>query len=337
MLEESKFSNTFAHYKMLKLFGVCLNLEFFIFPDQTGTATSSPLDLAASPIFTVCWSLKREGYADSTIEATNKRLKNLSRHVNLKDPEQVKTYIASRPCSNGFKESLAEAYDHYVKFQGLTWSKPFFQRYDKQPKIPSEQRVEMLIAYANLRMALVLSLMRDLGTRPIELTWLKLKDFDLETGVVNITTAKFGVGRTLKVKSATLAMLKMYVVKKNTGLNDRVFPVKSNALSESYRKLRNNLAVKLQDPTFKSIRLYDFRHFRASKEYHRTKDLLYVKAFLGHTDLRSTLKYIQLVNFGDDGYFCKVAKTVAEASELIEAGFDYVMEIDGLRLFRKPK
>jgi len=28
--------------EFLKLFGVCLNLEFFIFPDQTGTATSSP-------------------------------------------------------------------------------------------------------------------------------------------------------------------------------------------------------------------------------------------------------------------------------------------------------
>ena len=179
--------------------------------------------------------------------------------------------------------------------------------------------------------------MRDLGTRPIELTWLKLKDFDLETGVVNITTAKFGVGRTLKVKSNTLAMLKVWVNKNKTGLNDKVFPVKACTLSESYRKLRNSLSVTLQDPAFKSIRLYDFRHFRASKEYHRTKDLLYVKQYLGHSDLRSTLKYIQLVDFGEEAYFCKAAKNVAEASALIEAGFSFVCDMDGVKLFRKSK
>ena len=55
---------------------------------------------------------------------------------------------------------------------------------------------------------------RDLGIRLIELTWLKLKDVDLETGIVNITTAKFGVGRTLKLKSTTLAMLRRYVQKR---------------------------------------------------------------------------------------------------------------------------
>ena len=53
--------------------GVC---QYFILhlPDQTGTATSSPADKTSSPIFTVCWELKRNGYAESTIEATGKRL-----------------------------------------------------------------------------------------------------------------------------------------------------------------------------------------------------------------------------------------------------------------------
>ena len=257
--------------------------------------------------------------------------------MNLEEPEQVKSYIASKECGNGFKESLAEAYDLYVRFRGLAWNKPFYERYDKRPKIPSEQRIEMLIAHANKRLALILSIIRDLGTRPIELTWLKLKDVDLETGIVNITTAKFGVGRTLKLKSTTLAMLKMHVQNKKIGLNDLIFPVKSNAISESYRKLRNNLANKLQDSAFKSIRLYDFRHYRASLEYHRTKDLLYVKSYLGHKDLRSTLKYIQLIDFGNDEYHCKATKNLQEATTLIESGFEYVTEMDGIKIFRKRK
>ena len=67
------------------------------------------------------------------------------------------------------------------------------------------------------------------------------------------------------------------------------------------------------------------------------KDLIYVKQFLGHTDLRSTLKYIQLVNFGDDGFICKVAKSIEETAGLIECGFEFVCDMVGVKLFRKAK
>ena len=36
-------------------------------------------------------------------------------------------------------------------------------------------------------------------------------------------------------------------------------------------------------------------------------------------------------------HVCKVAKTVEEAKQLLEKGFDYVTEIDGMKLFRKRK
>ena len=88
---------------------------------------------------------------------------------------------------------------------------------------------------------------------------------------------------------------------------------------------------------FKSIRLRDFRHYRSSKEYHWIKDLLYVKSFLGNSDLRRALKYIQLVDFGEDGYSFKVAKNVVEAADLIEAGFQFVCDVAGVKLFKKAK
>ena len=93
----------------------------------------------------------------------------------------------------------------------------------------------------------------------------------------------------------------------------------------------------MKDPTFKTIRLYDFRHFTATMIYYKTKDLLYVKSFLGHKDLRTTLRYVQLVDFQSEEYTCKIAKTVKEATELIEAGFEYVCMIDSCKLFRKRK
>ncbi len=75
--------------------------------------------------------------------------------------------------------------------------------------------------------------------------------------------------------------------------------------------------------------------------YHETKDILHVMAFLGHRKIDNTMKYVQLEQalFQDlnDEFVCKVAKNIEEASILIEAGFEYVTEIDGCKLFKKRK
>ena len=306
---------------------------------QTGTATSSPYENTASPnIINVMLWMKKEAYEETTMEYTAKRLKHLKRNCLLADPESVKLFIANEKCSNGFKESLVEAYDIFMRSIGQTWNKPFYSRYDKLPKIPTEEKLNMLISNARTRMALFLSMSKDLGSRPIELTWLKVTDINLESGAVSITGAKHTVGRNGKLKHNTVEMLKAYIKKKGLNQDNRIFPTKSENISECYRKLRKDLAKKLQDPTIRQMRLYDFRHFKATMEYHKTKDLLHVKALLGHKDLRTTLRYTQLLEaMPNDEYHCKTAKDVEEALSLIENGFEYVTETEGYRLFRKRK
>jgi integrase/recombinase XerD len=281
--------------------------------------------------------MKKEAYAESTINAVRKRLQQLAKNCLLDQPELVKGFVAEKECSNAFKETLVEAYDLYCRANSIAWSKPFYDRYDKLPKIPSEEKLNMIIARSSKKFALILSMMKDLGTRPIEITWLRVKDVDLENGVVTITSAKHCVGRTLRLKSQTLLMLKAYVLQKKLEQKDRLFPVDSGSISEGYRRFRNKLADNLGDMSLKSIRLYDFRHFKATMEYHRTKDLLHVKRLLGHKDLRTTLRYTQLIEIEGDEYHSATATTVEEAKKLIEQGFEYVTEIDGVKLFRKRK
>jgi hypothetical protein len=43
-----------------------------------------------------------------------------------------------------------------------------------------------------------------------------------------------------------------------------------------------------------------------------------------------------LGNYSED-YSCKIARTVEEAMRLVEQGFEYVTEMDSLKLFRKRK
>ena len=72
-------------------------------------------------------------------------------------------------------------------------------------------------------------------------------------------------------------------------------------------------------------------------EYHKTEDILHVMELLGHRDIKTTLIYTQLVNFESDEYHSAVAKTIEEARKLIEAGFEYVCDVDGVKLFRKRR
>ena len=279
--------------------------------------------------------MKKNAYEETTIKQTAKRLKHLIKNCNTEDPEKVKIYVANKDCSNAYKECLIETYDIYLRSQSQRWDKPFYERYDKKRKAPKEQLVDFIINHARPSMKLKLKMSKNLGTRPIELTWFRVGDFDLTTGITSITGAKHTIGRNGKLKPNTLEMLKQYINRKHLTANDRLFPTVSENISEAYRRLRNRLAEKLQDPTFKTIRLYDYRHFKASMEYHKTKDLLFIKQLLGHKDLRTTLRYTQLLeNLGNDEYHCKTAKTINEATQLIENGFEYVTEIDGTKLFK---
>jgi hypothetical protein len=47
--------------------------------------------------------------------------------------------------------------------------------------------------------------------------------------------------------------------------------------------------------------------------------------------------YAELVTFKNDEFHSATAKTVQEAQKLIEAGFEYVTEFEGARIFRKRK
>ncbi len=116
----------------------------YLHKGRSGTASSSPHENTASPnIINVMLWMKKEAYEDSTIKGTIKRLKHLKRNCLLADPESVKVFVANKQCTNGYKESLIEAYDLFMRSIGQQWQKPFYKRYDKLPKIPTEEKCIM--------------------------------------------------------------------------------------------------------------------------------------------------------------------------------------------------
>jgi integrase len=281
--------------------------------------------------------MKKNAYSEYTIEFTRKALQFLAKNSNLNNPDSVKTFIANHEVSNHYKRNLCIAYNKYVKHHKLEWNIPRYKQPSKMPNIPSTDKLKMLISKARRNLAVKLKISMETGLRPTELMSLKVKDINLDTKTIYPTSAKNGNPRTLKITTETAQMLKIHIVKHNLNLTNKIFKGKAKNYGQQFRQMRNNLATKLQDPTIRNIRLYDLRHYYATRLYAKTRDILFVQQQMGHRQLRTTLIYVQLLNLNDDEWTCKTASNVTQATELIENGFQYITEIDGLKLFRKRK
>jgi len=106
----------------------------------------------------------------------------------------------------------------------------------------------------------------------------------------------------------------------------------------NFNAQRKRSAKKLGNPKLLKILFHTFRHWKATMEYHRTKDILYVMKLLGHRNIANTLIYTQLVEFEEDDKYCTpIAGNIEDARKLVKAGFEYVCNHNETMLFRKRK
>jgi len=180
-------------------------------------------------------------------------------------------------------------------------------------------------------MAAFLQLLKETGMRCGEAGQLKWIDIDLVNRSVRITPEKGGNPRNLKLSSRIVEMLNE--MPKET---ISVFTHSTDVWIRNFARQRKRLAFKTKNSRLNQITFHTFRHWKATMEYHKTKDILHVKD-LGHKSLNSTMLYTQLINFKDDDYTARVAHSEVEACKLIEAGFEFVCDFNGNKLFRKLK
>lgn len=296
-------------------------------------ATLLPLDIKGK-LVEFAWWLKKQGYKDSTITSKVKLLKILvQRGGKLGDPESVKEVIAKQNWSEGRKENAVDAFTSYLTFAGGEWDPPSYRRVDKLPFIPTEQELDALIAGCGPKMACFLQLLKETGMRAGEAWNLKWTDLDFEAGAVRVTPEKGSAPRLLRISAKCLSMLQA-LPRKGT-LVFGGYPIRGFA--RGFQRTRKLLAKKLGNLRLLQISFHTFRHWKATVEYTKTKDILHVMKLLGHKNIKNTLIYTQLIDFKEDEWVCKAAENVEEARHLIEAGFEYVDTIDGAHLYRKRK
>jgi len=281
--------------------------------------------------------LQKQGYAEQTIKAWTVWLKGLVRlGANLWDPETVKEILGKQQkWSSSYKMLLMYAYESFLKMENMTWTRPTYTQNENLPFIPTEQELDQLISAASKTIGTFLQGLKDTGADPGELAKLKWIDINKETKTVKITPVKGHDPRIVKVSQQFIDRLSKLPKK-----SELVFP-NINSLSDRFFAQRKHIAYKLNNPRLLKISFRTFRHWKGTMEYHRTKDILYVKKILGHKTIQNTLKYIDLeanlFGISDEQFITKIATTPEEACKLIEVGFEKHDEFDGIHIYRKRK
>ena len=254
------------------------------------------------------------------------------RKANLNEPESIKQCIAEQKCwSIRTKEIAVETIDCFFRMTGKTWERPIYRPVRKLPYIPSEAELTSLISGCNKKTSCFLQLLKETGMRCGEAFMLEWSDFDFETKTVSITPEKQSEPRKLRVSNQLIAMLDK--LPKQT----KPFECSPRHFARTFRSQRKKLANKLSNNRLLKIHFHTLRHWKATNEYAKTKNIVHVQQMLGHKSILNTQLYIQLVNFDSDDFNSAVAKNIEEAQKLIETGFEFVCDFEGKKLFRKLK
>ncbi len=286
------------------------------------------------------WHLKKQGRSLNTIKTYNSLLmKLLFLNADLGDSESVKEVLTRDDIHHNTKALMVTAYNSFLKFLGGTWDKPIYNFKPKIPFIPLEKEIDELIAGCSRRTCTLLQLLKETGMRIGETLRLNWTDINCKSQTVSVNEPeKNSNPRILNISSKLISMLEAL-----PKTSERIFKnVTTQTLSGLFKAQREKVARKLKNPRLSKITFHVLRHWKATMEYHKTKDIVHVQLLLGHKSINSTLKYISiekaLFKIYNDQWIIKVAKNIQEGQKLTEVGFEFHCDFGAEgKLFRKRK
>lgn len=221
----------------------------------------------------------------------------------------------------------------------MTWEPPLCKVTDTFPFIPTEQEIDALITAAPKKLSTFLLLLKETAMRRGEAKRLLWTDVDFERSIIVLNASeKNSNPRMWRVSQELIVMLRNLPKEKSR----KVFGEASiYSMKSMHLHARQRLAEKMQNPRFHRISFHTFRHWKATIEYHKTKDVFHVKNFLGHKSVKNTEIYINIENMlfepSRDEFTVRVVEKAEEVKALLEVGFEYICQKDNLIFLRKRK
>jgi hypothetical protein len=243
-----------------------------------------------------------------------------------------------KKADNQTRNKYASAYNHYCQANEIQWKKPFYKVEEKTPLIPTPQDVQAIIDNSSEDYVTIFTIESEIGCCPEELYQVKQKDISTEKGEISITGVKGHGSKNYKLKPQTKELLVRYLTKHTS---ERPFP-RAHTQSQMWFQFREKTAQKLHKPQLRTINLRNLRNYSGEQFYKNLpiRDPIALMQHFRHRKLETTMHYIRAIILDyeeDDQWISRTSTTIQEDQRLIENGFQYITERDGIKLYRKRK
>jgi integrase len=284
------------------------------------------------------WKCKNRQLSENTIKKRKYYLNRLVRDgADLDKPESVESVLATH-YPTATRWVMVIAYRSYCKLFNIPWDPVKVKYQPKMPYMPTEEECRIFIAAMPKVLTVFCQTLFETGARVGELTKVERQDVNEEECKIAIRCPEKGSNpRMIKVSRECIGLL-MTLPKKH---EPYLFCPEPLAYYGNFQLQRKKAATKLNKPEFLKIHFHTFRHMRGTLDVHNHVPLFEVKEKLGHKCICNTEKYVhwnrQLYDAKSDRYHFAAVSTIEEAGKLIETGYEFVTDMEGMKLFRKPK
>lgn len=133
------------------------------------------------------------------------------------------------------------------------------------------------------------------GLRATELCKLNLIDIDYDNFCIRINSGKGGKTRVVPCCSRALEFIKNYILKKRPNTDEKFIFVSVNGKPLTKSEITDRIKIYAEKSGLKkNISAQCFRIASATHMLKNKADVRYVQQFLGHNDIDTTMKYLQL-------------------------------------------
>jgi integrase len=211
----------------------------------------------------------KQGCTEKGVKSYLFCLRNLIRNrADLNNPESIKTTIANMNVSPRTKNYHIGVYDSFLKHNNKTWQRPKYTVSQKLPYVPLESEIDQIIGGCSKTIATVIQTIKETGARIGEVTRIQWEDVDINRKIITINYPEKGsMPRQIKVTEKLITMLNSIPRKRKT-----IF-AKKPQISHQYYQQRKHIAYKLENPRLRQIGFHSIRHWHATIEFHKTKNL----------------------------------------------------------------
>jgi site-specific recombinase XerD len=268
-------------------------------------AQSRTTRIERDPMYNLERELKIRGFSRKTIKAYlhyNRKFLNFARkspkEIANEDIKRYLEYLADKKLSNTTLNLAINALKFY--YTQVLKRKFFFdiKHPKKEKRLPvvltKDEIRRMLEVTENLKHKLLMEIMYASGLRVSEIIKLKIKDIDLEEGIIRVNLGKGKKDRQTILSKRAIEDLKMYLQKRNDN-NPYVFPGAQNKGHLSTRSVQKIVlrTAKLAGIK-KDISCHSLRHSFATHLLEKGVDIRYIQKLLGHKRLETTQIYTKV-------------------------------------------